>query len=593
MPAPYFSYLCHDLGLGFAGALLLARQSRASSEPEPRFLRTRRKRLALRMQPVEKQRIKFFSMMKKYLLVLFLFWQAVAACAASASGKPDVRRGFIHRKGCPLTSLNVIATDSLTDDQATLLATLAGLVAKTSGDQIFLDNGGASSVWLRQMSVQGGVPVRHYRSWTELVGRYAEAGFIKGYILYEPYREAGSHSINVATSLCGLLQGVAATPALLESLARAGVTEQLADVRGRDEAWLYANYRERLAKDLAVNQSPEIAWHLRDYAVLTDAFVFYDYDARHDWSERTAVLSALDEGSYCFGYYGLDEWGMVNNASSVGIPMLPSDFAANLATLSSVYDTEGLTQRPAATHVTTEEDVHYVTFLVSDGDNVAFNLWAMQSYFSHELHGQFPLGFTISPSLYDLAPAALRWYFDCAAASDYFVAGPSGSGYVFPSKMPADKLDAYLERLDDYMSLSGLSICNILDQGIMDNPQVYEKYLAQPHIDALFYTGYGEKGEGRIRFAGNGKPIIEQRSVLWQGIDGGSDRGEERSVIEQINSRPANPHVAEGYTFVFVHCWTKDQAAVKQVIDGLNANVRVVSPDVFVQLVKQNLSPGR
>lgn len=237
------------------------------------------------------------------------------------------------------------------------------------------------------------------------------------------------------------------------------------------------------------------------------------------------------------------------------------------------------------------EGVHYVTFLVSDGDNVAFNLWAMQDYFSHELHGQFPLGYTISPSLYDLAPAVMRWYFDHAAAGDYFVAGPSGSGYVFPSKMPADKLDAYLSRLDAYLALSGLNFCNILDQGIMDNPQVYEKYLAQPHIDAVFYTGYGEKGEGRIRFADNGKPIIEQRSVLWKGIDGGTDRGEERSVIEQINSRPANPHTAEGYTFVFVHCWTKDQAAVKRVIDGLNENVRVVPPDVFVQLVRQNLSP--
>lgn len=529
--------------------------------------------------------------MKKYIVCLFLLGQVVAACAASASGLPDVRRGFVHRKGCPLTSLNVISTDGLTDDEKVLLATLAGLVAKTSGDQIFLDNGGASSVWLRQMVAQGNVPVRRYHSWTELVERYAQAGFMKGYILYEPYREAGSHSINVATSLCGLLQGVAASPSVLEPLARLGVTELLADVTRRDEAWLYANYRTRLAKDLAVNLSPEVTWHLRDYAVMTDAFVFYDYDARRDWSGRTAILGALDEGSYCFGYYGLDEWGMVNNASSLGIPMLPSDFAANLATLSSSYDTEGLVQRPAATEVPTEEGVHYVTFLVSDGDNVAFNLWAMQDYFSHERHGQFPLGYTISPSLYDLAPAVMRWYFDHAAAGDYFVAGPSGSGYVFPSKMPADKLDAYLSRLDAYLALSGLNFCNILDQGIMDNPQVYEKYLAQSHIDAVFYTGYGEKGEGRIRFADNGKPIIEQRSVLWKGIDGGTDRGEERSVIEQINSRPANPHTAEGYTFVFVHCWTKDQAAVKRVIDGLNENVRVVPPDVFVQLVRQNLSP--
>ncbi|MDC2248769.1 hypothetical protein [Bacteroides thetaiotaomicron] len=79
--------------------------------------------------------------------------------------------------------------------------------------------------------------------------------------------------------------------------------------------------------------------------------------------------------TFIFGYYDLDEWGMVNNASQLGVSMLPTDQAANLATLSSIYDTTGLKQRPATKEVVTEENVHYVTFLVSDGDNIAFNLW--------------------------------------------------------------------------------------------------------------------------------------------------------------------------------------------------------------------------
>ncbi len=56
-----------------------------------------------------------------------------------------------------------------------------------------------------------------------------------------------------------------------------------------------------------------------------------------------------------------------------------------------------------------------------------------------------------------------------------------------------------------------------------------------------------KKGDGRIKFSDNGKPVIEQRSVLWEGIDGGSNRGEESTVISQINSRSANPHSADGY----------------------------------------------
>ena len=69
------------------------------------------------------------------------------------------------------------------------------------------------------------------------------------------------------------------------------------------------------------------------------------------------------------------------------------------------------------------------------------------------------------------------------------------------------------------------------------------------------------------------------------------EQSEESTVISQINSRSANPHSADGYTFVFVHCWTKNQQSIKTVIDGLNDNVRVVPVDQFVQLVKQNLGP--
>lgn len=502
-----------------------------------------------------------------------------------------LERGFVHLKGRELTSLNVISMNGLNDGEKVIASTLAGIAARVTGEQVYMNEGGPSSVWLKQLQNKYGISVRNHATLASLVKHYADLGVIKGYIVYRPYADGQSHSINVATPLCGLLQGIAVPESLVEQVKAMGVGTELMDVTSRDEKWFYGNYKEQLDKSLAADLKPEIYHHLRDYVALTRSFAFYDYDAHRDWSWRTSILKDLEKGAYCFGYYDKDEWGMVNNASALGVSMLPTDLAANLAALSSVYDTEGLKQRPATKEVATEENVHYVTFLVSDGDNIAFNLWGLQSYFDHDLHGQFPVGYTLSPSLYDLAPAAMRWYYENSKEGDYFVAGPSGSGYVFPGKMSDTDLDEYLIQLNEYVDKSGLNICNILDQGIMDNPRVYNKYLAQPNIDAIFYTGYGEKGEGRIKFSDNGKPIIEQRSVLWEGIDGGSDRGEEETVIAQINGRPTNPHSADGYTFVFVHCWTKDQSAIKRVIEGLNANVHVVPVDEFVQLVKQNLAP--
>lgn len=507
--------------------------------------------------------------------------------------KPDyslpLDRGAVHLKGRQLQSLNVISATGLTDAEKVVVSTLAGIAARVSGDQVYLNEGGPASVWLREMKDVYKIPAREYSNLASLVAHYRDAGIINGYIVYRPYSSGNSHSVNVATSLCGILGGIAVAEDMVEAIKGMGIETELANVTDKDEKWLLENYGNELDKTLAADLKPEIVHHLRDYAAMTRAFVFFDENARNDWSWRTSILSSLEDGAHCFGYYDADEWGMVNNASSQGVSMVPSDLAANISTLSSIYDTEGLKQRPATTDDATEENVHYVTFVVSDGDNVAFNLWGMQSYIDADVHGQFPLGMTISPVLYDLAPAAMRWYYDFAGENDYFIAGPSGSGYVFPSKMSDADLDSYLVRLNDYVDKSGLNIVNILDQGIMNNPRVYNKYLAQPNIDAIFYTGYGEKGDGRIVFSDNGKPVIEQGSVLWAGIDGGSTRGEESSVIAQINGRPANPHSAAGYTFVFVHCWTKDQMAIKRVIDGLNSNVRVVSPDRFVALVKKNL----
>ncbi len=500
-------------------------------------------------------------------------------------------RGYAHLKGRELTSLNVIQANSLNDREKVTAATLAGLAARVTGDQVYINEGGPSSVWLKQMQNVYGIKVNNHNNLQSLVSHYVDAGVIKGYIVYRPFSDGQSQSVNVATSLCGLLRGIAVAETMVDAIKAMGVTEELANVCDKDEKWLYEEYKDQFDKTLAADLKPEINHHLRDYITMTNAFAFYDYEARNDWSWRTSILSDLEQGAFCFGYYDADEWGMVNNASSLGVTMLPTDQAANLAALSSIHDTKGLKQRPAADDVTTEENVHYVTFLVSDGDNIAFNLWGMQGYFDDDNHGKFPIGFTISPSLYDLAPAAMNWYFSNSLEGDYFVAGPSGTGYIFPSKMPDDKLDAYLDQLDGYAEKTGLTICNILDKYIMIKPNIYNKYLAKPNIDAIFYTGYGEKGSGRIKFSDNGKPVIEQRSVLWQGIDGGTNRGEESNVIAEINSRPADPHSAGGYTFVFVHCWTKTQSSIKAVVDGLNPNVRVVAPDVFVRLVKQNLGP--
>lgn len=197
---------------------------------------------------------------------------------------------------------------------------------------------------------------------------------IKGCIIYTLYLEGQPHSIDVATSLYELLRGVTMPESLVDKVEAMEVTIELVDVGPYDEKWSYESYKDQLDRSLVTDMKPGIFHHPRDYVTMINAFTSYDYNACRDWPWRTSMPEDLDEGTYCFGCYDLDKWGIVNNASQLGVSILSTDQAVNLVVLSNIYDATGLKQRPAAKEVVIEKNMYYVTFLVSNDDNIAFNL---------------------------------------------------------------------------------------------------------------------------------------------------------------------------------------------------------------------------
>jgi hypothetical protein len=134
--------------------------------------------------------------------------------------------------------------------------------------------------------------------------------------------------------------------------------------------------------------------------------------------------------------------------------------------------------------------------------------------------------------------------------------------------------------MNQYLGAADLSIVEILeDQNVFKRDDLWAKYLQQPNADALFY--FGPDADGGINWV-DGKPVIAQRDVLWQGLT------EEQQLIDNINSRPADPTSADGYTLVLVHVWTKSLTSIKTVVEGLNPDVEVVTPTELVRLIKEN-----
>ncbi|WBB57658.1 GxGYxYP family putative glycoside hydrolase [Streptomyces sp. WMMC500] len=499
------------------------------------------------------------------------------ALAPGSAGAAPARRHRVRAslpKGTPLQALKVIPSGNLTTDaDRILVSSLQGLVARTSPEQIFIDEGGPGAVWKNSLHTYYGIGLDDsLTTWQGLLTHFRDR--LRGYVRYD--RAANVDSVNVASALSGPLSALPVDRSQEAEVQALGLTRMLLDVSGRDERWAYETYGGSFSRTTAAELNPNVAYHLRDYLSLTDAFTFYD--GVSDW--RADVLAGMAPGATLMGY-GDSEIDMISQASGIGITSIPSDLAPNLSALSSIHSTAGLRQKPQPAPATRNK--HYVTFVISDGDNVAANLWSQHEYFTSPDRGDFSLGYGLSPSLVDLAPAALRWYYDNAragSAKDHFIAGPSGNGYTFPSRMPRAELNRYTERLNTLMATADMGICEILDdQDCFADDALWQTYLRHPAVDALFYFGPG--AAGGINWVA-GKPVIAQRSLLWEGLT------EQDELIREINARPAAPASADGYTLVLVHCWSKSMADVRTVVDGLRQEVEVVTPAEFVHLVNQN-----
>ena len=100
---------------------------------------------------------------------------------------------------------------------------------------------------------------------------------------------------------------------------------------------------------------------------------------------------------------------------------------------------------PAAAAIVYNASRTYLSIVIGDGDNLAFvkssrRAWLEQrrAACSGVSGGCFPLLWSLSPHLLELAPDMLRWFFNVSlqTGADWFVLPPSGHLYAYPSLMP-------------------------------------------------------------------------------------------------------------------------------------------------------------
>ena len=312
--------------------------------------------------------------------------------------------------------LYVISENDMTKAEQTMITTLQGIVSSKSNEQIYIlsDSEPDYKLWLEDLKKNYNVKYKVIKNPWKLLKTFKS--YVDGYILYTTFNPP---SINNACSLASLKNSLAIDEAIEEMVKEQGLTKLVKDCRNTDKYWAFNTlWDSGLNHSTVIEISPDKPMALRDYAITSKSLVFYE-DNINDSSFRESIFKSMDDNSHCLGW-GPDEHTNVTIASKYGIDVTAADWSYNLSVLSS-YPSTPQKQRQDA-NFKGEDGVHYVTFIMSDGDNQQWMLgsnYSAKNWFGSNYRGDFNLGWSINKSLYYLAPTVFHKYYDSANSSKY------------------------------------------------------------------------------------------------------------------------------------------------------------------------------
>lgn len=168
---------------------------------------------------------------------------------------------------------------------------------------------------------------------------------------------------------------------------------------------------------------------LVDYAVASRGFIFWlDFNAERSEVERVFRARRDRAGTTLMGYANTGDWGNVV-ANPFGIGYVVSDLYANGSFWSS-FPNKTYRQAPGRAVVAQPGRI-YASIMWSDGDNIQFDQNAIYHLWTETPHGIVPVATALSPTLQELNPPLLDWYYSKMTQNDELMAGPTGVQFIY------------------------------------------------------------------------------------------------------------------------------------------------------------------
>ena len=497
----------------------------------------------------------------------------------------------------PARHLSVADVRHLSPEERLLLASLQGLVNRTQ-PRIYLVCDDSDPFWLDVLQQQGStdapIPVADPLS---LLQTFKSA--YNGAVVADPNVYV---SPCIAVDVAGADDLLIATPALA---AKYGLPIK-SDLRGKfkddADALRYARTTllPRLNPYLALCLDPPLLGSQVDDVIAAKGTCFWvtgpkaqDRPGADEAAERDeiqATLAQMPLEAVVRGYWwhgddmGLGENGGVALASRFGKITTVSDYVTNYSVFSGVV-LPALKQKPQPPAPKLDPTKVYVAITMSDGDNLITWRDFWRGYFTDPLHGTFPLGYGIGPTLIDVAPTMARWYYEHSAPTDEFLCDVSGAGYVYPTDWGAalhDRpaafadYDAWTQKYMDRLDLHGLRIMGTETEDMRE--AIARTGAGLPGVPFLL-PDYGPRGPRTYAAATytlpTGQPVF--RAVSYD--------GRAQGLAADVRSRVGTTRPA--FVNAFVQNWGARPSDLKGMLDALGPDYVAVTPSQLNALYRQ------
>lgn len=514
---------------------------------------------------------------------------------SSQSGDSDiVDEGVYFRSPKYASKVYVVDATKLSTAEKIMVISLQGILAQKEST-IFLTGVGEDDDFFETIKEHSSFEVVYQDDPWELVELFKNSLNSKKFVTFSSTETSGNVydlSINHAATISGVERWLMVDKSLVNKALEHGLKIGV-DASTYTTRTLFNEYKDYLNNSYILHQNPQ-KFQLRDYSIAGKALCIYtDYEKSDstifsdiaDWARVNAPIIGWTENEINFV--------AVNSLKS--LVTVAADWASNLSFESAYRIDERLTQKNYANNkVKAEKGKHYVAIVMSDGDNVQWMQRGFASdprWYGSTKRGQFPMTWTVAPSLSDVSPAILDSIYTSGTANDNFIAGPGGLGYVNISEYDEDSLTDYGKKTAGYMAKSGLTSVNFLDNFIDEDRLNYFSKYEQIHGGIWSVGNMYLEGEGGVYWS-NDKPFVAVRDVLWRisGAQSNEYYGYTERVAQRINEYSTDPTTIEGYSVVLCHAWSiGTMEYIARFVQQLDDHVELVTVDQLVDMVKENV----